>query len=654
MAKVSTINELLASDASPSASCYESVLDCVIRDPASTVPRAGEPGHDVLVLNIVSRSYRISHLLERLHTFLATHPTCATQEKVAAMVFQLLLSILPYLVQMLEMRKVVELLAPALLICFSPPVPPPNMQSLAVIIADSGNLVELLSSDERGSHAVMKWASLSRMAMQDHGAVASWTRKLMTMASTCIADHDIGTEMRQWNSLQELTQGLYQIKHDTRKGSAAQMTDNRRYGTAGHYQPSASFPALDPKMVRILKELQLSVPSSERVLRQVIDRLEGEKTIELLVAVAKTFPCKLCNSDLNSMSLQEANPAEASNDNGIIEQVPDLHLELLGEAVGNWKILLSDQALKSVQRRIVSGLAAPVKDRLVDMAAGYWDYKLAGSKNQRKRLRVRLAATESGRDLAILWQVDVGVVHGCTQQIIKVWELGDSLQISKAIDRVAVLHTSYSAETISRCSKTPDTYEQRYIPTIFEDVAQQLPKHTDHTGGLDIRVLDQETIEMANKFYAFTEPLIRSILAKDISAEFPFDLSKDEAVVINHSHTASLILGRSGTGKTTCLIFKLVAQYLARRRVKDEKPKRQILVTRSSFLADRIRAYTLRLIATPGSKSSNDGFEQDMASNPTTDETKSIQNTVLALSDESFPLVCTFDDFLELLENSIV
>lgn len=88
---------------------------------------------------------------------------------------------------------------------------------------------------------------------------------------------------------------------------------------------------------------------------------------------------------------------------------------------------------------------------------------------------------------------------------------------------------------------------------------------------------------LGDKFYAFTEPFIRSILAKDISAEFPFDLSQDEARVINHFQTASLILGRSGTGKTTCLVFKLVAQYMARRRVQGERPKRQVLHLKPFF-----------------------------------------------------------------------
>ena len=73
--------------------------------------------------------------------------------------------------------------------------------------------------------------------------------------------------------------------------------------------------------------------------------------------------------------------------------------------------------------------------------------------------------------------------------------------------------------------------------------------------------------------------MIRSIISNDLSAEFPFDLSREEARVIRHYRTASLILGRSGTGKTTCLVFKLLGKYLASRAVAGERPVRQVSST---------------------------------------------------------------------------
>lgn len=80
----------------------------------------------------------------------------------------------------------------------------------------------------------------------------------------------------------------------------------------------------------------------------------------------------------------------------------------------------------------------------------------------------------------------------------------------------------------------------------------------------------------ADKFYALTEPLFRAVVANDLSAEFPFDLSTEEARVISHFQTPSLILGRSGTGKTTCLVFKMVGKYLTSKLVMGELPVKQV------------------------------------------------------------------------------
>ena len=78
-----------------------------------------------------------------------------------------------------------------------------------------------------------------------------------------------------------------------------------------------------------------------------------------------------------------------------------------------------------------------------------------------------------------------------------------------------------------------------------------------------------------DKFIAFTKPFIRSIYREDLSAELPFDLSEDENQVIAYFQRSTMTIGRSGTGKTTCLIFKLVAHYLARRKAQG-RPKRQV------------------------------------------------------------------------------
>lgn len=68
---------------------------------------------------------------------------------------------------------------------------------------------------------------------------------------------------------------------------------------------------------------------------------------------------------------------------------------------------------------------------------------------------------------------------------------------------------------------------------------------------------------MAGKFHVLTNVVFDNILHDNDYAEYPFDVSSKEIRIIRHFKTAAFVLGRSGTGKTTCLVYKLLSRYLA-------------------------------------------------------------------------------------------
>jgi RecA-family ATPase len=80
-----------------------------------------------------------------------------------------------------------------------------------------------------------------------------------------------------------------------------------------------------------------------------------------------------------------------------------------------------------------------------------------------------------------------------------------------------------------------------------------------------------------DKFYEFTEPVMNSFRFRNWFAEFLPDTSPEEVEVINHIESGTLIMGRSGTGKTTCLIHKLVRSYIASRSM-GQTPARQVSI----------------------------------------------------------------------------
>lgn len=179
------------------------------------------------------------------------------------------------------------------------------------------------------------------------------------------------------------------------------------------------------------------------------------------------------------------------------------------------------------------------------------------------------------------------------------------------------------------------------------------------------------TITIKDKFYSLTEPLLGSLLS-NLAFEVPFELSSEELRIVSHFNTSTLILGRSGTGKTTCLVFKLLAQFQARRLITEEEPIRQacipsgifaahltsfvntqVLLTRSSHLASKLSSYTRSLIKShvPTSRPGDFLYKNETlfdAADMSTD------TKVTFFSPEiRFPLVCTFDQFLTILQNTI-
>jgi len=76
------------------------------------------------------------------------------------------------------------------------------------------------------------------------------------------------------------------------------------------------------------------------------------------------------------------------------------------------------------------------------------------------------------------------------------------------------------------------------------------------------------------KFYSLTSTVLDNIASTVGKVAYPIAISAEEAAVVNHFRTPAFILGRSGTGKTTCLVYKLVGRYLFSRE--DERSLRQV------------------------------------------------------------------------------
>ena len=654
---------LLSANDEPAHSAYHTAIDNTVRDSQCLKRLIEDRVKDEILIHITTRGHRLAQFFHGLHQSVRADPRSSTTLSLATETANFLTWMLPDLDQLLEPMKVLELLVPSLEICFVP-CKPPSLRKLASVLSGCGTLLEHLAADRSGSRIVRQWAYLSRTLSMDAKTQESWTGRMVNMVSSCPGYHNVAPSIQRWTMLIALKDALQILEK-----RLLEEEDNRAFLAKGQETRSILF-SLTNDLKKMLETFELAAPESRRMVQSHIETLKDSETLAILRLIATSFPCKRCIPALGSMP-RSTNAEYHDQGTAVISNLP---IDILGEGVGIWKISLSGPALKSVRNLSRLGLFSPAREKFTDIASGCWKCKSAGNIDQKQHWKVPLRTTKCGKGLYILWQVDVGVAGDLEllQQVIVVWEVGDYEAISKAIDRVIHLQGSYADDHIARCRQQPLTRNNHLIPAHFDNHAIRPARSETPSVALDVRTADQDTIDMANKSYALTEPVIRSILNNDLAAEFPFDLSMEEARAIAHFQTASLILGRSGTGKTTCLVFKLVGKFLASKATLDERPARQVssttipllltvadntqvLLTRSSFLAEKIQNYADRLIETLLSKSPSSEsfkFEEHLLSRRVEEDSEN--DSVLTLRDQSFPLICTFERFLRILENTIV
>ncbi|KAF8539048.1 hypothetical protein BDD12DRAFT_981228 [Trichophaea hybrida] len=368
------------------------------------------------------------------------------------------------------------------------------------------------------------------------------------------------------------------------------------------------------------------------------------ETWETLKNLVESIPCKSC-PPISTPRIDEAIPAPRANPRAIINTGRRAFDNLLGEHLGPWKIIISAFALKNFREAVIDGHLERIRERLIALAWGEWVRKsLRGPTPSSTEHRVPVYKA-SCQEYVILWQVDIAFDerNDSLMQVIKVWAICPTSEVTKMCEWIAYAQQTYSYARIALC-QTKDL--RKLKGAIFSKKVSASPE-TLRDGPPATPV--KETTEFSpilGKFYSLTSIVLASV-EHPTPAVFPVDPSEEEVHIINHVKSPAFILGRSGTGKTTCLIYKLASRYLTT-KFEDETPVRQLLLTRSSDLAQKLKLYTKRLI---NSRLGN--TEEDHPSGVVDSSEEDTTKDLLSLEDSDFPLVCTFSYFVRLLENAV-
>ncbi|KAJ7877510.1 hypothetical protein B0H13DRAFT_2053786, partial [Mycena leptocephala] len=147
------------------------------------------------------------------------------------------------------------------------------------------------------------------------------------------------------------------------------------------------------------------------------------------------------------------------------------------------------------------------------------------------------------------------------------------------------------------------------------------------------------------------QPLLDSIIA-DLDVAFVLEISPKELEIIEHPDSC-YVLGRSGTGKTTSMLYKmLLIEASSELSTPETRKSRQLFVTQSRMLADKVREYFAKLLGGYQPSAISENFkaarraDRALVDVEESDWRIDLPKKYSDLQDTDFPLFVSFDQWL--------
>ncbi|CAE6431349.1 unnamed protein product [Rhizoctonia solani] len=340
-----------------------------------------------------------------------------------------------------------------------------------------------------------------------------------------------------------------------------------------------------------------------------------------------------------------------------------------GTGLGAWNIIISGRAVKDLRhiQKDGSHVFGMVYKKIMELSQGFF------SDDNQKRLlgldtEVPIYEAKVSRDLRIVYQVDLDtdIDAKVDKQILKIFGVYTHAQLD---NRLWALVSHYH---INRRGKE---YRRRCLHRETPRARGQnvtLPGHFKHEEGMEAPVeppptnsvplegmteqdfLDLHSLIALEKFIPMSQSLVTSIL-NNSDANHVFHVSAKEKEIIYHE-SACFVLGRSGTGKTTSILFKMIGIEKLFEQMEGVAKPRQVFVTQSRVLAQRVQEYYQSLVRSSSGTVNSDSREDEQDEEVLADlddedaSTFGLPTKYSMLEDKHFPMFVTYDQLCSLLE----
>ncbi|KAF8807162.1 hypothetical protein BYT27DRAFT_7189247 [Phlegmacium glaucopus] len=340
------------------------------------------------------------------------------------------------------------------------------------------------------------------------------------------------------------------------------------------------------------------------------------------------------------------------------------------DGFGEWRILISTRAdhdLRDARRKDSKFFKIIVK-KIKELSNGHF------SDDNQKRLngqntQIPIYEAKMTRDSRLVYHIDCLPEYDADveRQVVKIFGVYTHAQIDDRLwDSVGYHLGRKGKEYRRRCTfrnRPLNKGDNVFMPACFPppDIVEEELGNVPELPCDNLEEL--HSLLVLEKFVAFSQALLNSIMA-DLDVAHVFNVSPQEKEIIEYPYSC-YVLGRSGTGKTTTMLFKMLGIERAYVMRKDSMAKpRQIFVTQSRVLAGKVEEYFSKLLDSLLTaertreelaqlvKSKRQQNEEEGLIDIDDDQTwrADLPSRFSQLQDEHFPLFLTFDRLTSLLE----
>ena len=257
-----------------------------------------------------------------------------------------------------------------------------------------------------------------------------------------------------------------------------------------------------------------------------------------------------------------------------------------------WKVMRSKKVDNNMRKRII--------EKVQMLANGRWSKTLCKRlEGEPKKRGIHLSESKLTKGQRILWEETVAFSGRLSDlpenrlkeetlegriysDIIRVWDIVlDHDKLQRSIDHIVKSHDrgmhclikkklkGLPAESQNGNAPSGERLPNKYVDPkrgTESTNKKNTPKKTHLSENLSQMFFPPASANEQEyhilKFYSFNTPLVRTVLESDTSTkvDFPFKITELEHAIVNlrpNPPTPIILLGRSGTGKTTCCLYRL-------------------------------------------------------------------------------------------------